>query len=51
MSAALYAGGMEDWVDGHLGVDHAYSVQLFRPTDVYDNKLTLEVLTCYTDIN
>ncbi|CAG9136401.1 unnamed protein product [Plutella xylostella] len=38
----LYAGGMEDWVDGHLGVDHAYSVQLFRPTDVYDNKLTLE---------
>nr|XP_034830670.1 uncharacterized protein LOC117987734 [Maniola hyperantus] len=38
----LYAGGIEDWVDGHLGIDNTYTVMLFRPSDAHDSKLVTE---------
>ncbi|XP_052740398.1 zinc carboxypeptidase A 1-like [Bicyclus anynana] len=38
----LYAGGIEDWVDGHLGIDNTYTVMLFRPTDTHNSKLVTE---------
>ncbi|KAF9824626.1 hypothetical protein SFRURICE_004083 [Spodoptera frugiperda] len=38
----LYAGGIEDWVDGHLGIDNTYSIMMFRPTDSYNSKLITE---------
>ncbi|XP_072931983.1 uncharacterized protein [Epargyreus clarus] len=38
----LYAGGIEDWVDGHLGIDNTYTVMMFRPTDSYNSKLITE---------
>lgn len=41
--AALYAGGIEDWVDGHLGIDNTYTIMMFRPTDSYNSKLITEV--------
>ncbi|CAG9786163.1 unnamed protein product [Diatraea saccharalis] len=39
---ALYAGGIEDWVDGHLGIDHTYTIMMFRTTDSYNTKLITE---------
>ncbi|CAH2037455.1 unnamed protein product, partial [Iphiclides podalirius] len=39
---ALYAGGIEDWVDGHLGIDNTYTVMMFRPTDSYNSKYATE---------
>ncbi|RVE51259.1 hypothetical protein evm_004063 [Chilo suppressalis] len=38
----LYAGGIEDWVDGHLGIDNTYTIMMFRPTDSYNTKLITE---------
>ncbi|KAM3964379.1 uncharacterized protein ACR2FA_001354 [Aphomia sociella] len=38
----LYAGGIEDWVDGHLGIDNTYTIRMFRPTDSYNLKLITE---------
>ncbi|KAJ8730100.1 hypothetical protein PYW07_017138 [Mythimna separata] len=39
----LYAGGIEDWVDGHLGIDNTYTIMMFRPTDAsYNSKLITE---------
>ncbi|KAH9633369.1 hypothetical protein HF086_004083 [Spodoptera exigua] len=38
----LYAGGIEDWVDGHLGIDSTYTVMMFRPSDSYNTKLITE---------
>ncbi|OWR42036.1 hypothetical protein KGM_204330 [Danaus plexippus plexippus] len=38
----LYAGGVEDWVDGHLGIDNTYTVMMFRPSDSYSSKLITE---------
>ncbi|XP_073945340.1 uncharacterized protein isoform X3 [Choristoneura fumiferana] len=38
----LYAGGIEDWVDGHLGIDNTYSVMIFRPTDANNPRVTTE---------
>ncbi|XP_028171807.1 uncharacterized protein LOC135074552 [Ostrinia nubilalis] len=38
----LYAGGIEDWVDGHLGIDNTYTIMMFRPTDSYNSKLITE---------
>ncbi|XP_075973574.1 uncharacterized protein LOC142974888 [Anticarsia gemmatalis] len=38
----LYAGGIEDWVDGHLGIDNTYTIMMFRPTDSYSSKLITE---------
>ncbi|CAH0579268.1 unnamed protein product [Chrysodeixis includens] len=38
----LYAGGIEDWVDGHLGIDNTYTIMMFRPTDSYNSKLMTE---------
>ncbi|XP_050346464.1 uncharacterized protein LOC126770898 [Nymphalis io] len=38
----LYAGGIEDWVDGHLGIDNTYTVMMFRPNDVQNSKLAME---------
>ncbi|XP_047529721.1 mast cell carboxypeptidase A-like [Vanessa atalanta] len=38
----LYAGGIEDWVDGHLGIDNTYTVMMFRPIDVQNSKLAME---------
>ncbi|CAK1547195.1 unnamed protein product [Leptosia nina] len=38
----LYAGGIEDWVDSHLGIDNTYTVMMFRPTDSYNSKLLTE---------
>ncbi|CAK1596155.1 unnamed protein product [Parnassius mnemosyne] len=38
----LYAGGIEDWIDGHLGIDNTYTVMMFRPTDSYNSKLVTE---------
>ncbi|XP_021204210.1 uncharacterized protein LOC101746291 isoform X2 [Bombyx mori] len=38
----LYAGGIEDWVDGHLGIDNTYTIMMFRPNDAYNSKLATE---------
>ncbi|XP_045535746.1 uncharacterized protein LOC106718135 [Papilio machaon] len=38
----LYAGGIEDWVDGHLGIDNTYTVMMFRPTDSFNSKYVTE---------
>ncbi|CAH2106397.1 unnamed protein product [Euphydryas editha] len=38
----LYAGGIEDWVDGHLGIDNTYTVMMFRPNDAQNSKLATE---------
>ncbi|CAG4956496.1 unnamed protein product [Parnassius apollo] len=38
----LYAGGIEDWIDGHMGIDNTYTVMMFRPTDSYNSKLVTE---------
>ncbi|KAL0841254.1 hypothetical protein ABMA28_014980 [Loxostege sticticalis] len=38
----LYAGGIEDWVDGHLGIDNTYTIMMFRPKDSYNTKLITE---------
>ncbi|XP_064071895.1 uncharacterized protein LOC113395125 [Vanessa tameamea] len=38
----LYAGGIEDWMDGHLGIDNTYTVMMFRPIDVQNSKLAME---------
>lgn len=40
---ALYAGGIEDWIDGHLGIDNTYTIMMFRPSDSYSTKLITEV--------
>ncbi|XP_045527047.1 uncharacterized protein LOC123715789 isoform X1 [Pieris brassicae] len=38
----LYAGGIEDWVDGHLGIDNTYTIMIFRPSDSYNSKILTE---------
>ncbi|XP_026317755.1 uncharacterized protein LOC113228617 [Hyposmocoma kahamanoa] len=38
----LYAGGIEDWVDSHVGIDNTYTIMMFRPTDSYNMKLITE---------
>ncbi|CAB3230052.1 unnamed protein product [Arctia plantaginis] len=38
----LYAGGIEDWVDGHLGIDSTYTIMMYRPSDAYRSKLITE---------
>ncbi|KAJ8728151.1 hypothetical protein PYW08_016536 [Mythimna loreyi] len=39
----LYAGGIDDWVDGHLGIDNTYTIMMFRPSDSsYNSKLITE---------
>lgn len=50
MYSALYAGGIEDWMEGHLGVDNAYTIMLYRPTDHFNTKMSMEVRLCF-DIN
>lgn len=29
----LYAGGIEDWMEGHLGVDNSYTIMIHRSTE------------------
>ncbi|CAG4979844.1 unnamed protein product [Colias eurytheme] len=38
----LYAGGIEDWVDGHLGIDNTYTVMMFRPSDSHNSRIITE---------
>ncbi|CAH0723407.1 unnamed protein product, partial [Brenthis ino] len=38
----LYAGGIEDWVAGHLGIENTYTIMMFRPTDVQNSKIVTE---------
>ncbi|XP_063361828.1 uncharacterized protein LOC134650826 [Cydia amplana] len=38
----LYAGGIEDWIDGHLGIDNTYTIMMFRATDSRNSKLMSE---------
>ncbi|XP_061713454.1 uncharacterized protein LOC133522220 [Cydia pomonella] len=38
----LYAGGIEDWIDGHLGIDNTYTIMMFRATDSHNSKLMTE---------
>ncbi|KAL4713245.1 hypothetical protein ACJJTC_013175 [Scirpophaga incertulas] len=38
----LYAGGIEDWVDGHLGIDNTYTIMMFKRSDSYNAKLIIE---------
>ncbi|XP_047995577.1 carboxypeptidase B-like [Leguminivora glycinivorella] len=38
----LYAGGIEDWIDGHLGIDNTYTIMMFRATDSRNAKLMSE---------
>ncbi|XP_063533688.1 uncharacterized protein LOC134743986, partial [Cydia strobilella] len=38
----LYAGGIEDWIDGHLGIDNTYTIMMFRATDSHNSKLMSE---------
>ncbi|XP_013198486.2 uncharacterized protein LOC106141375 [Amyelois transitella] len=38
----LYAGGIEDWIDGHLGVDNTYTIMMFRPSESYGTKQLTE---------
>lgn len=43
--SALHAGGIEDWIDGHLGIDNTFTIMMFRPSDAYNSKLVTEVGT------
>ncbi|KAJ2946053.1 hypothetical protein O0L34_g4972 [Tuta absoluta] len=38
----LYAGGIEDWADGHLGIDDTYTIMLARPVDPPTSKSLAE---------
>ncbi|KAI5651872.1 zinc carboxypeptidase domain-containing protein [Phthorimaea operculella] len=38
----LYAGGIEDWADGHLGIDDTYTVMLSRPVDTPKTNILIE---------
>ncbi|XP_049869382.1 uncharacterized protein LOC126369133 [Pectinophora gossypiella] len=38
----LYAGGIEDWADGHLGIDNTYTIMMYRPTDSQHTKVLTE---------
>ncbi|XP_041978195.1 uncharacterized protein LOC121732394 [Aricia agestis] len=41
----LYAGGIEDWVDGHLGIDNTYSIMVMTKTDDKEDKALIERVT------